>query len=135
MTKFEIGDERPRRVGAPAWESVWPVLVDGVERAEIVERERGYRLRQGGVWVAPERPFRSQAGDDARNLYLTWQCTVGHPASDTRYEETEINGVTWARVTVEGMVTYGPEAGTEGVYAEYQWRYNAYMEDVERNAK
>lgn len=124
VTTFEIGDAKPREDGQPDWHAVWPVLVDGVEIAEIMERENGYRLRKAGVWMAQERPFRSAAADDARNEFLDWNCIISHPASNTRYEETEINGVTWGRVVVEGMTVYGPEAGTEGARAEYDRRYH-----------
>lgn len=121
---FEIGENRAATFGVPVWAGEWPVLVDGTEVAEIVETERGYRLRKAGVWIAPERWFRSSAEDDARDQFLTWKRVSGHPGSDIRYEETEIDGATWARVTVEGMVTYGPEHGTDRAYAEYTRLYN-----------
>jgi hypothetical protein len=130
VTTFEIGDDRAKP-GGPVWESIWPVLVDGTERAEIVETERGYRLRENGSWADPERSFRSQAVDDARNRYLTWATQIGHPASGTRYQETEINGVTWARVIVDGRVVYGPEPGTEGADAEYRRRYNESIKEID----
>lgn len=133
--KLEIGEDRSPRFGTPVWESVWPVIVDGREVAEIIETEHGYRLRVRGVWVKQERPFRSQAEDDARNHCLPWQCLNSHPASGMRYEEAEINGVTWARVTVEGMVTHGPEARTEAVYAEFNRRYAAHAEKIEKQEK
>lgn len=58
--KLEIGEVKPHRPGAPDWENVWPVLMDGVEFAEIEETENGYRARSGG-WVGRERPFRPNA--------------------------------------------------------------------------
>lgn len=133
MTTFEIGENRAPRYGVPVWAGEWPVLIDGAERAEIVETERGYQLRKGGVWIARQHSCRSNAEDDARNILLTWRCMNGHPAPDTRYEETEINGRTWARVTVEGTVTNGPDSNTEAVYAEFNRRYATFVEELEKD--
>lgn len=62
--KLEIGENRAPRFGVPVWAGEWPVLVDGVEVAEIIETERGYRLREGGRWIGPERPFRPEVDDE-----------------------------------------------------------------------
>jgi len=68
---FEIGNFRPIRLNelGPKITRKWPVLVDGKEVAEIVETERGYRLRENGQWIAPERPFRAQVEEDAWEKY------------------------------------------------------------------
>lgn len=125
--RLEIGENRVKRFGVPTWAGEWPVTVDGREVAVIVETERGYRLREGGRWADPERGCRSQAEGDARNRFLTWATMNGHPASETRYQETEVNGRTWARVVVENAVTFGPDADTDRVYAEYRRLYAEYL--------
>lgn len=124
MITFEIGENRAPRFGMPDRHSEWPVIVNGREVAEIIETEHGYRLREGDGWLNDERPFRSQAEDDARNRYLTWVCMQSHPWSSTRYEEAECNGETWSRVTVGGEIALGPEIGTEKALAEFWRRYN-----------
>lgn len=125
--RLEIGENRAPKFGVPAWAGEWPVIVDGAERAVIVETERGYRLREGDGWLNPQRGCRSQAEDDARNRYFTWSTVNGHPASGTQYQETEINGRTWARVKVGNVVTFGPDTRTDAVYAEFNRLYAAYV--------
>ena len=132
--RFEIGENRAPEFGVPVWAGEWPVLIDGKELAEIIETERGYRLRRRGAWAAPKRGCRSQVEDDARNILLTWRCAASHPASGTRYEETEINGATWARVTVKGTIERDPDRNTDAAYSEYGWRYAAFVEELEKNA-
>jgi hypothetical protein len=130
MTRLEIGENRAPRFGVPTWAGEWPVTIDGSEVALILETERGYRLRQGGRWLYPERSCRSTAEDDARNVFLSWATQASHVWSGTRYQETECNGQTWSRVTVNGAVAFGPERGTERAYAEYNRRYAKSTEGV-----
>lgn len=121
--RMEIGENRAPKFGVPTWAGEWPVLIDGSERAVIVETERGYRLREGDGWTNPERGCRSQAEDDARNRYLTWATENGHPFTRMRYEVADVNGEQWARLTVAGEVVHGPDVRTERVYAEFNRRY------------
>lgn len=129
--QMEFGENRVPTFGVPTWAGEWSVMIDGREVAKIVETRDGYRLREGDGWTHPERGCRSQAEDDARNTYLTWLTMNGHPASGTRYQETEINGRMWARVQVNGRVTFGPDSNNERVYAEYNRLYARYMERVD----
>lgn len=130
--RLEIGENRAPKFGVPTWAGEWAVTVDGTERAVIVETERGYRLREGGRWAAPQRACRSQSEDDARNLYVTWSTVNGHPATMTQYQEAEINGRMWARVRVGAAVTFGPDTRTDAVYAEFNRLYAAYVTEVEK---
>lgn len=132
--KFEIGENRAPRFGTPTWAGEWPVLVDGRERATIIETERGYRLREGDGWLNAERPSRSAAEDDARNRYGTWRCVKSHPVTGTQCEEAEINGAEYARVTVAGVVTFGPSPGTGRAHEDYQRRIAAHAKGMEKNA-
>lgn len=130
--RMDVGENRAPKFGVPTWAGEWPVMVDGRERAQIIETERGYRLREGGRWAAPERGCRSQAEDDARNTYITWATMNGHPATGTQYQEAEINGRTWARVRVGDSVAFGPDTRTDVVYADFNRRYAEYAGEVEK---
>lgn len=132
MAEFEVGENRAPKYGVPVWAGEWPVIVDGQEKAVIIETERGYRLREGGAWAERERSCRSSVEDDARNRYLTWVTQNGHPASGTRYQEAAYNdGKTWARVQVGEEIVFGPTFNTEGAYAEYTRRYADYVNKIE----
>lgn len=63
---FKIGELKPCPPGADWFEEVWPVLVDGVEVAEIVGTEDGYRLRRNGAWAGAETERRDLLIDQAR---------------------------------------------------------------------
>lgn len=129
--RMEIGENRAPKFGVPTWAGEWAVTIDGTERAVIVETERGYRLREGGRFTDPQRACRSQAEDDARNRYLTWETVNGHPASLMSYQETEVNGRTWARLKIRGRIVAGPDTRTEKVYAEFNRRYAEYVKETD----
>lgn len=54
---------------------------------------------------------------------VTWVTTQSHPASGTRYQEAAIDGLTWARVVVNGREVVSPTADTDNAMAQYTGRY------------
>lgn len=69
-----------------------------------------------------------------------WIAEAGHPATGMHYETAEINEVegdpyyvpgTWARVTVNGVVVFGPVRNTGAALRAYNRLYIAYVDKME----
>jgi len=64
----------------------------------------------------------------------TWNTMISHPASQTAYQETEFEGRTYARVTVEGHEVVTPQLDTEQVWKIYNGRVARWIEEAEQAA-
>ncbi len=108
----------------------WLVMIDGQRVALILESEQGCQFWANARPSGPVRSFREGAENDVRNHFLTWATQNSHPASGTRYQETVINGETWARVTVHGTVVAGPSRYADRMNKEFNRLYQKATEGL-----
>lgn len=66
-----------------------------------------------------------------------WVCEDGHPATKMRYETAEISLAkgyvpgTWARVTLDGVVVFGPVRNLGDAMRYYRRKYQEFTEKQE----
>lgn len=62
----------------------------------------------------------------------TWETMSSHPASRTAYQATEIEGVVYARVAVDGHEVVSPSDDYDHVYRQYDGRVRRAIEELEQ---